>query len=81
MNLLNLKRIMSERKSRLPSQINHDWKPVKALLTHISTKNIAELNELIYARAKLVCEKKLVSPKEHEQKLKSWRGNSTGNAN
>ena len=27
------------------------------LLTHISTNNIIELNELIYARAKLVCDK------------------------
>ena len=26
------------------------------ILTYISTKNITELNEIIYARAKLVCE-------------------------
>ena len=54
---------MSEMKTRLPSLRNQDWKTVKVetekvyeLSTHIST-NITELNELIYARAKLVCDK------------------------
>ena len=44
----------------------------------ISTKNIPELNELIYAGAKLACEKKGVPLKKHEQKLKTYMGNSTG---
>ena len=44
---------MYKKKTRLPS--NQDWKTVKAetqkvnkLLTHISTNDIKELNELIY---------------------------------
>ena len=32
-------------------------KKKKGLLTYISTKNITELNELIYAKAKLVSDK------------------------
>ena len=32
------------------------------------------------AKAKLVCEKNQFSSKEHEQKLKTWMGDSTGNA-
>ena len=53
---------MSEKKTTLPSLRNHDWKILKSetkkintLLTHISTYNILQLNELIYA--KLVCDK------------------------
>ena len=60
MILENLKRIMSEKNTRLPSIRNIDWKTVKAetekiseLITHISAKNTTELNELIYAGAKL----------------------------
>ena len=34
-----------------------------------------ELTELIYAGAKLVCEKNRCSAKEHEKKLKTWMGN------
>ena len=59
MNSKNLKRTMYEKKITLPSIININWKTLKAetekiylLLTHISTKNITELNELIYAGAK-----------------------------
>ena len=49
---------MSKKKTILLSLGNHDWKIVKAetekqkLLTQISTNNIMELNELIYAGAK-----------------------------
>ena len=62
MNLEKLKR--NEKKTTLSSKWNTDLKTVKAetekinkLLTLISTINITELNELIYAGAKLVCEK------------------------
>ena len=64
MNIEILKRIMPEKKARLPSLRNQDWKTVKVeiekinkILTHISTNNITELNELIYEEAKLVCDK------------------------
>ena len=56
-NLENLKRIMYKKKTRLPSLRYQDWSTVKAetekindLLTHISMKNITELNKLIYAK-------------------------------
>ena len=47
-----LQKIMSEKKTRLPSLKNQDWKrvtEVNELLIHISTKSIMELNEFIYA--------------------------------
>ena len=53
---------------------------LKQALTYILTKYITELNELIYAGAKLVCEKNRGSLKEHEQKINTCMGNSTGNA-
>ena len=81
MNIETVERIMSEKKSRLPLLRNQDWKTVtaetekiKELLTHISTNNIMVLNELISTRAKLVEEK------ENEQKIKTWIGNWTGDA-
>ena len=37
--------------------------------------NITELNELIYAGAKLVCTKNRSPSKEHELKLKIWMEN------
>ena len=77
---------MYEQKTTLPSLRNIDWRTVKRklkkinnLLRRISTNNIKELNELIYAGTKLVCEKKMRLPKKHEQKLKIWLENSTGN--
>ena len=76
MNLENLKRIMYKKKTTLPSLKNIDWRPVKAetekinLLTHISTKNIKELNELIYAGAKLVCENIRDTPKKPNKNSK-----------
>ena len=64
MNLENLKRIIYEKK------YNQDWRTVKTetekkneILIHISTKNITELNELINAGAKIVCEKIAVPQK------------------
>ena len=48
----------------LPSLRNIEWRTVKTetnkinqVLTYISTNNITEVNDLIYAGAKLVCEK------------------------
>ena len=59
LNLENLKRIMKSGKTTLPSLRNIECRTVKAktnkvnqILTHISTKNITELNEPIYAEAK-----------------------------
>ena len=59
--LKDLKIILNSQKSTLPSSRNIEWRIVKAeknkvnqVLTYISTNNITELNELIYAGAKLV---------------------------
>ena len=63
-NLENLKRIMNSEKTTLPSLRNIEWRTLKTetnrinqILLYISTNYITELNELIYAGAKLVCEK------------------------
>ena len=55
---------MNGEKTTLPSLRIIEWRTVKTkterinqLLTYISPNNITELNELIYAVAKLVCEK------------------------
>ena len=63
-NLENVKRIMSSEKTILLSLRNIEWKTLKIetekinhILPYIPTNNITELNELIYAGAKLVCEK------------------------
>ena len=55
---------MNSEKSTLPSLRNIEWRKVKAEtnkvnqeLTYISTNNITELDELIYAGVELVCEK------------------------
>ena len=53
---------------------------INQVLTYIPTYNITELNELIYAVTKLVCDKTGVPLKTHEEKIKTWVGNSTGNA-
>ena len=73
---------MNGKNTTLPSLRNIEWRTVKMetekinqVLTYIST-NITELNELIDAGAKLVCEKIGITKK----KIKTWRGNSTGNA-
>ncbi len=64
MNVEIMNRIMSEEKTTLPSLRNQDWGTVKfeiekvnELLTNISTNDITDLNDLIDAGAKLVCEK------------------------
>ena len=61
-NLENLKRIMGSEKTTLLSLRNIEWRTVKRetnkinqVLPYISTNNITELNELIYAAKKLVC--------------------------
>ena len=55
---------MSENKTTLFSLWKQDWRTVKSetekvnnLLANIPTKAITELNDLIYAGAKLVCKK------------------------
>ena len=60
----NLKRIMNSEKTTLPSLGNIELRTVMSETNKInqvqpdtSTNNITELNELIYAGAKLVCEK------------------------
>ena len=57
-----MKRIISEKKTNLPSIRIQDWRTFKSesgndLLTNIPTNNITELNDLINTGAKLVCEK------------------------
>ena len=79
---------MSKKKTTLLSLRNQDWKNSKVKnfqkinesLTHILTSNNMDLNELIYAGAKLVS-KKSGSLKEHNQKFKTWMGNQTVNTN
>ena len=59
MNLENLKRIIDKKATTLPLLRNIDCRTEKnnEVLPYISTKKITEINELIYAGAKLVCEK------------------------
>ena len=63
-NVELIKKVISEHKTTLPSLRNQDWKKVQVetekvnkLLKYIPTDNITELNELIYAGAKLVSDK------------------------
>ena len=63
-NLENVQRIMNSEKTTLPSLRNIEWRALKIetektnqILPFIPTNNITDLNELIYAGAKLVCEK------------------------
>ena len=76
-NLENLKRIMNSEKTTLPSLRNIEWSTLKIetnkinqILPYISTNNITELNELIYAGAKLVCEKIRVPSKSTKKQSK-----------
>ena len=76
-NLENLKRIMNIKKTTLPSLRNIEWRTLKKetikinqILPYISTINITELNELIYAGAKLVCEKTEVPSKSTKKQSK-----------
>ena len=80
-NLENLKRIMNSEKATLPSLRNIEWRKVEAeinkinrVLPYILTNNIAELNELIYAGAKLFCEKIWILSKSPKEKSKpGWK--------
>ena len=87
LNLEDLKRIMNSEKTTLPSLRNIEWRIVKAetnkvnqVLTYISTNNITELNELIYAGAKLVWRENWDTLKKHERKIKTMMGISTINS-
>ena len=65
------------KKTTLPSLRNIEWRIVKAetnkvnqVLTYIPTNNITDLNELIYAGAKLVCENIGIPSKNTKAKSK-----------
>ena len=69
---------MNGKKITSPSLRNIEWRTVKTetekvnqVLTYLSTNNITELNELIYAGVKLVCEKIGIPSKKHEEKIKT----------
>ena len=61
---------MYEKKTTLHS-LKSKTEKVNDLLTNIPTNDFMELNNLIYAEAKLVCEKIGVSPEDHRQKVKT----------
>ena len=71
---------MSSEKSILPSLRNTEWKTLKIetnkinhILLYIQTNNITELNELIYAGARLVCEKiGIPSKSTKKQSKQGW---------
>ena len=76
-----MKRIKSEKKNAMTSLRNQNWKAVKAetekikdLLTNIPTNNITELNDLIYAGAKLVCWK-IGVPQKNTNRVQTRMGN------
>ena len=79
---------MSSEKTILPSLKNIEWKTlmietnkIDHILPYIPTNNTTELNELIYAGAKLVLWENWDPLKKHEETVKTGMGNSTGNAN
>ena len=68
---------MNSEKTTLPSLRNIEWRTVKVeanklnqVLTYISTIDITELNELIYAGAKLVSEKIAIPSKSTKEESK-----------
>ena len=74
---------MNIEKITLPSR-NIEWRigkdetnKVNQVLTYISTNNITELKELIYAGAKLVCKKIGIPSKSTKEKIKTRMGIST----
>ena len=76
-NQENVKRIMSSEKTTLPSLRNIEWKTLKIetnkinhILPYIPMNNITELNELIYAGAKLDYEKIGISSKSTKKQPK-----------
>ena len=78
LNLENVKRILYSENTTLPSLRNTKLRTVKAesnkvnqVLTYISTNNMTELNELIYAGGgNLVCEKICITSKNTNEKSK-----------
>ena len=58
-----------------PNEVKIQNEKISELLTYIITNNITELNKLIYAGVKLVCEKNRGSSKEHKQKFKTLMEN------
>ena len=80
-NLENIKRIISSEKTIPSSLRNIEWKILKIetdkinpILPYIPTNNITELNELIYAGAKLVCERiGIPSKSTKRQSKRGWK--------
>ena len=73
-----IKKIMTEKKITLLSFGNQDWKKVEIetekvnkLLPNIPTGNITELKVLVYARAKLVCDKIGIPQRNPDRNIKS----------
>ena len=71
---------MNNEKTTLPSLSNIEWRTlnietnrINHILSYIPTNNITELNELIYAGAKLVCEKIEILSKSTKKKSKPGR--------
>ena len=78
---------MGNKKTTLPSLRNIEWRIVKTetnkikqVVPYISTNNITELNEIIYAGAKLVCEKIRIPSKSTKKKIRTKMVNPIGNA-
>ena len=76
-NLENVKRIMNSEKTILTSLRNIEWKTLKIetnkinhILPNIPTNNTTELNELIYAGAKLVFENIVIPSKSTKKQQK-----------
>ena len=76
-NLENVQRIMNSEKTTLPSLRNIEWRTlmietnkINQILPYIPTNKINELNELIYAGAKLVYEKIGIPSKSTKKKSK-----------
>ena len=77
---------MNSVKTTLPSLRSIEWRTLKTetnkinqIIPYILTNNITELNDLIDAGAKLVCEKIGGPHKNHEGTIKTRMGSSTGN--
>ena len=77
-NLENVKRIMSSEKTTIIKKhriktLKIETNKINYILPYIPTNNITELNELIYAGAKLVCEKTgIVSKRTKKQSKPGW---------
>ena len=76
-NVEVIKKIMVQKKTTFLSLWNQDWEKVKVetggvkkLLINIPTNNITELNELIYARAKLTSDKINVPQRKPNKNIK-----------